>query len=304
MSALLTFIPAVIIIIGLGWFFKRTGFLPENSVDIFNRIIIYVSLPALIFLAVQQTDISLSVTKFPLYAAIVMLVCLALSFGLGKLLKLKNSLLGAFLITAAIGNTGYIGFPLTIGLFGQSELVKSIFYDFGTVVVLFTIGIMIAGYFGDPEHKMNVVKEFATFPSVIALVLGLVCNPLTLPHFAVTTLEYLSLANVPLVMLTVGLTLESKAIGRYAAPLAAMLAAKLLISPVIAFLAGTAGGLSGTNLGIIVLEASMPAVMLSLVVGLKYKLDVEFISLAIVVSIIASLVTIPATQALMHLFAA
>ncbi|MFH1737135.1 MAG: AEC family transporter [Actinomycetota bacterium] len=304
MSELLTFIPAVIIIIGLGWFLKRTGFLPENSVDIFNKIIIYVSLPALIFLAVQKTDISLSVTKFPLYAAVVMLVCLALSFGLGKLLKFKNSLLGAFLITAAIGNTGYIGFPLTIGLFGQSELVKSIFYDFGTVVVLFTIGIMIAGYFGDPEHKMNVVKEFATFPSVIALVLGLVCNPLTLPHFAATTLEYLSLANVPLVMLTVGLTLESKAIGRYAAPLAAMLAVKLLVSPAIAFLAGTAGGLSGTNLGIVVLEASTPAVMLSLVVGLKYKLDVEFISLAIVVSIIASLATIPAVQALMHLFAA
>ena len=304
MSALLTFIPAVIIIIGLGWFFKRTGFLPAGSVDILNKIIIYVSLPALIFLAVQQTDISLSVTKFPLYAAAVMLVCLALSFGLGKLLKLKNSLLGAFLITAAIGNTGYIGFPLTIGLFGQGELVKSVFYDFGTVVVLFTIGIMIAGYFGDPEHKMNVFKEFATFPSVIALVLGLVCNPLTLPHFAVTTLEYLSLANVPLVMLTVGLTLESKAIGRYAAPLAAMIAVKLMVSPVVAFLAGTAGSLSGTNLGIIVLEASMPAVMLSLVVGLKYKLDVEFISLAIVVSIIASLATIPATQALMHLLAA
>jgi hypothetical protein len=303
MKELLTFIPAIIGIIALGWALKRIKFLGRHDVNILNKIIIYVSLPALIFLAVQKEDLTLGLAKMPLFAAVVMLACLAAAYAAGRLLRLKPPLMGAFLLVAAMGNTGYLGFPLTIGLFGAENLAKSVFYDFGTVTVLFTIGIMLAGYFGDPEHKMNVVKEFALFPSVLALAAGLVLNPLTLPAFLLTGLTYLGAATVPLIMLTVGLTLETKKVGAYALPLSAMLLIKLLLSPLFAYAAATAGNLAQLDIGIIVLEASMPAVMLSLVVGLKYKLDVEFTSLAILVSIIGSLVTIPLVQTLMKLAA-
>lgn len=304
MRELLTFIPAMLIIVGVGWFLKRIKFLGPADVTVLNKIIIYVSLPALIFMAVQRADLSLAVIKFPLFAIIIMLLSLAVAFALGRLIKMKPPLLGAFLLVAAFGNTGYLGFPMTIGLFGEQNLVKSVFYDFGTVALLFTVGIMIAGYYGDPEHKMNVIKEFALFPSVLALVAGLCLNPVSLPEFLVKTLEYMGQATVPIIMLTVGLTLETKKIGKYAAPLGVILAVKLLISPVFGYMAAVAGGLSGVDLGVVVLEASMPAVMLSLVVGLKYKLDVEFTSLAILTSIIVSLVTIPAVQAAIRLITA
>lgn len=304
MGELLTFIPATVIIVGVGWFLKRIKFLGPADVKVLNKVIIYVSLPALIFLAVQRADLSLAVIKFPLFAIVIMLLSLAVAFAAGKLFKLSGPLMGAFLLVAAFGNTGYLGFPMTIGLFGEQNLVKSVFYDFGTVALLFTAGIMIAGYYGDPEHKMNIAKEFAMFPSVLALAAGLCFNPVPLPEFLIKTLEYLGAATVPIIMLTVGLTLEGKRIGKYAAPLAAMLAVKLLISPVFGYLAATGGGLAGVDLGVIVLEASMPAVMLSLVVGLKYKLDVEFTSLAILTSIVVSLATIPAVQAVVKLLAA
>ncbi len=304
MRELLVFIPAMVIIIGIGWGLKRIGFLGPADVDVLNKVIIYVSLPALIFLAVQKADLSLAVAKFPLFAIVIMLLTLAVAFAVGSLLKLSPALKGAFLLVAAMGNTGYLGFPMTIGLFGEQTLVKSVFYDFGTVALLFSLGIIIAGYYGDPEHKMNVAKEFATFPSVLALVAGLLFNPVPLPGFITTTLGYLGQATVPVIMLTVGLTLETKKIGKYAAPLACMLILKLLLSPFFGYAAGAVGGLSGVDLGVVVLEASMPAVMLSLVVGLKYKLDTEFTSLAILVSIVASLVTIPAVQAAVRLLAA
>lgn len=304
MRELLIFIPAMVLIIGIGWGLKRIGFLGPADIEVLNKVIIYVSLPALIFLAVQRADLSLSVAKFPLFAIVIMLLTLIVAFAAGYLLKLPPKLKGAFLLVTVMGNTGYLGFPMTIGLFGQQNLVKSVFYDFGTVALLFTVGIMIAGYFGDPEHKMNVLKEFAMFPSVLALVAGLCFNPLPLPGFIITTLDYLGQATVPVIMLTVGLTLEAKRIGKYAAPLAAMLAIKLVLSPIFGYLAAAAGGLSGVDLGVVVLEASMPAVMLSLVVGLKYKLDTEFTSLAILVSIIVSLATIPAVQAAVKLLAA
>lgn len=296
MSALLTFIPAVVAIVFAGWLLKRTGFMGAADVDVLNKVIIYISLPALIFLTVQTSKLVPELAKMPLFAFAVMAAGLAAAFGVGKLLKLSAPLMGAFLLVAAFGNTGYLGFPLTIGLLGQSQLIKSVFYDFGTVTLIFTAGIMIAGYFGDPEHKTNVFKEFATFPSIIALVLGLLLNPLTLPAFATTGLKFLSAATVPLIMLTIGLSLETKKLGKYAVPLTAVVVLKLLLAPVFGYIAARAGGFPPADLNVVVLEASMPAAMLSLVIGLKYKLDVEFIALAILTSIIASLGTIVVVQ--------
>ncbi len=304
MQQLLTFIPAMIIIIAIGWLLRKTGFLGRPDVGVLNKIIIYVTLPALIFLAVQRAHLTFGLARVPLFAVAVMLLCLGLAYAAGRLLKLPPALMGAFLLLASMGNTGYLGFPLTIGLFGQGNLVKSVFYDFGTVTLLFSLGVIIAETYGDADHKSSAFKEFILFPSILALAAGLVMNPLPLPAFFITTLEYISLATIPLIMLTVGLTLEGKKLGAYAAPLTAVIVIKLLLSPLIALMIGRVGGLSGVDLGIIVLEASMPTVMLSLVVGLKYELDVEFISLAIVVSIIISLVTIPAVQAVLKLLAA
>lgn len=304
MDQLLLFIPAIIALVVVGWLLKRAGFMDRADVEVLNRVIIYVSLPALIFLAVQRADLSLSLAKIPLFAIAVMLLCLAAAYGAGRVLKLPAALMGAFLLVAAMGNTGYLGFPLTIGLLGQASLVKSVFYDFGTVALLFSLGVMAAEHYGDPEHRSNVWREFLLFPSVLALAAGLVLNPVTLPAFLIKALDYVSVATVPLIMLAVGLTLEGKKIGRYAAPLAAVVVIKLLLSPLFAYAAARTGGLPPADLSVVVLEASMPAVMLSLVVGLKYKLDVEFTSLAIVATIIVSLVTIPAAQAVLRLLAA
>ncbi len=299
MSQLLTFIPSVVIIIVLGWLLRRTSFLKREDVHVINQIIIYIALPSLIFLAVYQADISFAFIKLPLLNILIMSICMLLALAVGKTLKQASPLLGAFIIVAAIGNTGYLGFPLTLGLYGQENLVKAVFYDFGTVVYLFSIGIIVAKRFGDGAETGSVLREFILFPSTIALAAGLALHFISLPEFIVMTLDYLSLATIPLVMLTIGLTLEAHTIKKYILPLALVALIRLIVSPVIGLSVGTIVGYSGIDLGIIVLEASMPVAMLSLVIGLKYELEVEFISAAILVSIIASLVSIPLFQAIL-----
>jgi predicted permease len=298
---LLSFIPAVILIIGLGWSLRRIDFLKRDDVEVINKIIVYVSLPALIFMAVHNASLSLKVARLPVFAIIVMAVCLVIGYAAGKLIGLKNGLLGAFLLVAAIGNTGYLGFPLTIGLYGQHNLVKSVFYDFGTVTFLFTAGIVVARSLGNNRMEGSVIREFLLFPSTLALLAGLVFHFIPLPVFLDKAFEYLGQATIPLVMLTIGLTLEAKSLKKYIWLLLLVLVVKLLISPLIALGLAAAGGFTSTDLGILVLEASMPAVMLSLVVGLKYDLEVEFISAAILVSIIASLATIPLFQTIVRM---
>lgn len=303
MQALLQSIPSMILIIFLGWFTRRIGFLDERDVNLLNKIIIYLALPALIFLAVRQSQLSLSLVKIPFLAILVMALCLGVAYLVGRLSNYAPKTFGSFLIASSMGNTGYLGFPLTIGLFGYSNLVKAVVYDFGTVVVIFTMGIVIAKKFGEAGKEGSVIKEFLIFPSTLALVFGLLLHPVPLPKFLLGSINYLGQATIPLIMLTIGLSLKAEGIGKYWLPLLSLGAIKLVLAPFFAFFVGSLGGLTSQTLGVFVLEASMPAVMLSLVVGLKYGLDTKFLPVAILTSTLASLITIPLGQAILRLVA-
>lgn len=304
MAALIQFVPAMIVIIALGFILRRIGFLKEEDVGLLNKIIIYIALPALIFLAVRASKPALSLAKIPLLGIVVMTLCLLVAIVAGRILRLPGKTLGAFLIAAAMGNTGYLGFPITLGVFGEKNLVKAVFYDFGTVVFIFTVGIIIAQMLGEGDKKggvLSALKEFLIFPSTVALVLGLLLHSIPLPKFLLGSLTYLSQATVPLIMLTIGLSLRSEGLSKYALPLSFLVIIKLILSPFFAYWVGSLAGFAGQTLGVFVLEASMPAVMLSLIIGLKYKLDVHFLPSAILVSTITSLATIPLGQALLNL---
>ena len=130
-------------------------------------------------------------------------------------------------------------------------------------------------------------------------------------------------------MLTIGVSLEVKAFKDYPRPLVATSIIRLAIAPAIAWglwmalgalgLLGPAAGAAGalqqgaagaytladaTSLAVVVLEASMPAAMLSYVLGLKYRLDISFIPSAIVLTTLASLVTVPLWQVALRVVSA
>jgi len=259
-------------------------------------------MPALIFRAVFESRISLSLLKIPLVALAIAALSMGVAYIVGRFLHLKRPTFGAFLLVAAIGNTGYLGYPLTLQLFGIGNLVKAVFYDLsGTVVFTFTIGLLVAQRYGQGNGKVNIIKEVFTFPPLIGLLVALVVKGLGigLPNFLTDTIGFLAGATIPLVMLTIGLSLELTEVRTYALAIAVVVLIKLVVAPIVAMLGGNILGMSGSDLGIMVLEASMPSFLLSLVVGLRYGLDTDFLPAAIVVTTMLSMITIPVWQYLL-----
>lgn len=259
-------------------------------------------MPALIFRAVLESKISLSLLKIPLIALAITALSMGVAYFIGRLLHLKRPTFGALLLVAAIGNTGYLGYPLTLQLFGIKNLVKAVFYDLsGTVVFTFTIGLLIAQKYGQGKEKIHILKEVFMFPPLVALFLALIIKGIGvgLPGFLTDTIGFLAGATTPLVMLTIGLSLELAEVGKYTLPIAVVVLVKLLAAPVIALFGAHIAGMSGPDLGIMVLEASMPSFLLSLVIGLRYGLDTDFLPAAIVVTTILSMITIPIWQYLL-----
>ncbi len=296
MSDLLNLILSFILIIALGFISKKTSLLKEKDGEIINKVIIYFTLPALIFTAVVKSEITLALFKIPVLAFFVAFLCGIIAFVIGKILKLNPKTFGAFLIAAMIGNTGYLGFPLTQKIYGNENLIKAVFYDFfGTVVLIFTIGIYIAEVYGESEGLsplVNRLKEIFIFPSLWALVAGLILKDFVLPGFLSSGLGFLAAATVPLIMFSVGLSLNFEGAKNYKLLLFFLCLIKLAISPFAAYLFGSILQMDKETLGVSVLEASMPTVMLSLVIGIKYKLDTSFLPVAILVTTLFSAVTI------------
>ncbi|MCL6471217.1 MAG: AEC family transporter [Firmicutes bacterium] len=298
---LINIILSVLILISVGFLSKKVGLLKKEHTAALNNIIIYLTMPALIFRAIFEAKISLSLINIPILAIAIGSVSMAIAFVVGRFLRLRRPTLGALILVAAIGNTGYLGYPLTLQLFGLQNLVKAVFYDLaGTVVFTFTIGLIVAQRYGESEGKVNILKEMFTFPPLLglfaALIPALALKGIGLPKFLADTIGFLADATVPLVMLTIGLSLEPARAKDYKLAIAVVILIKLFLTPLVALFSGVMVGMAGTDLGVIVLEASMPSFLLSLVIGLRYRLDIDFLATVIVVTTSLSMLTIPVWQ--------
>ena len=294
-STILTFAA----IVGIGAVLRATRLLSSADARPLNTVIIYVGLPAFIFEAVHGAEVGPAVWRIVGVAWAVFAATLLLAFLAEKVLRLPRDRAGGFLIAASLGNTGYIGYPLTAALLGAAAVPEAVFSDvFGTVFALVLVGLPIAARFGNRGRDVpNPLRELATFPAVIALAAALLLRPVAVPAGVSNGLALLASLVAPLIMLSVGLSLRPRSIAHGAVALGVLAAIKLVAAPLVALGVGSAV-LAEPGLRVAVLQASVPSMMLTLVVGERFGLDTDFIAAAIFVTTIASAITIPLLQAI------
>ena len=295
-GTILTFVA----IVGIGWLLRTTGRLSARDAAPINAVILYVGLPAFIIKAVHGARLDGELGVVVAIAWAVFAVVLLIAWLASRALRLPKTVAGGFLIAATLGNTGYVGYPLTQAVLGPNALPRAIFYDvFGTVGALLLVGLAIAEHYGGGDaRRKHPVAEVLGFPAVLALAVGLITRPIHFSEPVSAGLEILASLVVPLIMISVGLSLRPGLLRRWAVPLAALVVVRLLVAPLVALAVGSAALGSDTEaLRLVVLQAGMPAMMLTLIVGARFELDTDFIASAILVTTIASALSIPLMQA-------
>jgi predicted permease len=295
-SALATTVLTFVGIVGVGWVLRATGRLRAADAKPINAIIIYVGLPAFIIRTVHSARLDSRLAVVVAIAWAVFVVTLLLAWLVARMLRLPPVVTGGFLLTAALGNTGYIGYSIVNSLLGRQALPQAIFYDvFGTVGALLIVGLAVAEHYsGSAERRKHPLREVLGFPAVIALAIGLASRGVPIPNAVSAGLDLLANLTVPLIMISVGLSLRMGALRRWALPLTAVAMLRLVVAPLVAYALGSIA-LAGDPraLSLVTLQAGMPAMMLSLVVGARFELDTDFIASAIFVTTAASALSIP-----------
>lgn len=120
MLEILNIITPIFFVIIAGYTCGRMNFLGDSAVSILNRIIYYVFLPALIFSLTSKAHPD-DLTRFDFVGIFFLASCMTITVSALGLPLIKGSSRRdkvVFLMSSTIGNTGYMGIPLLIGVFG------------------------------------------------------------------------------------------------------------------------------------------------------------------------------------------
>ena len=295
MNAIEITILSIILMIGLGYFLKRIDFLSEKDIDPFNKIVMYILLPCMIFHALYNADMSL-IPKLGILPFVILfssLITGIVSYFILKQFKLDDKKLWSVLVTVMIANTAFMGYPVTLGIYGQDGFLRAIFCDIATLIIFLSLSFVLTLKFGGTVKKS--IKKIALFPPLWAVIFGILLNLLNIPIGAVldNTINYLGQGAIPLIMIALGLSIDLSAIRRSKSMITFTSVMKLAFFPFIAFLFASQIGLLNLEHTISIVESAMPSGMMSLLLAITYKLDYELTSDCILINTVISLITLP-----------
>lgn len=294
---LLGVIGGLLALVGVGIVLRVSGLLSAADARPLNTLLMYVALPALIFSSVYGADIDPALGMLPALSWVVVLLGLGAAWALSRALKLEGPMAGAFIMACVFGNTGYMGYPLAHALLGDAGLVRAIFSDvFGNTAAVISVGSVVAGRYGARDVKVDPLREIVTFPPFIALAAALVLHGIALPQMVISWLDALGNIVVPVIMISVGLSLKPKQLGGHLGLASVVALVKLVILPLMAFALGAVMLDDPLSLRVAVIEAGVPSMMMLVIMGQRYELDSDFIASAILVTMLGAVVTIPVWQ--------
>lgn len=275
---------------------RDKGLLKEHYRDYSNFAVLYITLPAFVFIAIIRSQLRIELLNITAAAFLVMFAVLAAVLILISRLRPGRQLYGSFILAATLGNTAYFGYPAVYAVFGEAKLINAIFYDYAVGVFIYTVAIYIAQTFGSGKEVARVssaILAIVKFPAFLALVPAIALKGTELPILLTDALGYVGMSTVPLVILSIGLSFRFGSI-RANKPLVLLVAvAKLLFSPLVAYGIGQLLGLRPDMLSIAVVQAAMPTAMMTVILGAKYGLDVDFLANTVFVTTALSVVTLP-----------
>lgn len=274
----------------LGLALQRVASFPKNGHLALNQFVIYVALPALAMYYIPTVAITTDLL-YPLGIAWIGFVLSFLFFYvLGKKMGWSNRLIGCLIITAGLGNTSFVGFPIIQALYGEEGLKTAIIVDQpGSFVVMATLGIITAGIFAKGASKgSDIFKKIILFPPFIAFVLACVMNVLHFDfhHSIQSVFMKLGATVTPVALVSVGLQLKIDRHSKHWKFLSLGLFFKLFLTPAFFFvLYSIVLGGKGISVDASIVESAMAPMITGAILASNYGLKPKLSSMMVGVGI-------------------
>jgi predicted permease len=282
-NELFAVIAPILICAGLGYGWVRKGI--DYPVDFVTRLVMNIGAPCLILSSFNNAGIDIGkMAEVSAAALVILLVMLVLGGLLIRLMRLKVS---TFLPSLLFPNIGNMGLPLCLFAFGQTGLALGLTVFLVIFTLQMSLGILLTAGRGDPRELL---KQPVLWATVIAVTL--VATGESLPEWLDNTTSILGGATIPLMLITLGVSLAQLKVAEWKHSLLFSLI-RVLGGFGLAVLVAGLFGLQGVDRGVLILQSSMPVAVFNYLLALRYQREPGEVAGMVVLSTLLAFALLP-----------
>jgi predicted permease len=168
-EVLVTVLP-VLVMLGLGVLARKTGIISREGIGAMKRMVMDISLPAVLLGAFAGAEYTLGSLLLPLVMFGVCLALLGFGFAGKKLLKLRSPY-APYMATGF--EAGMLGYALFAMLYGQAHTASFALLDLGQVLFVFTVyKVLLVRTQGGAMTGREILASMLTSPTIWAILAG------------------------------------------------------------------------------------------------------------------------------------
>ena len=207
---------SIFMIIAVGFAANKADIMPMAANKYLVGLLIRVTCPCMIVASITSNELredTLSLSLQTLIGAVIFFTVSALVgwFICAKIVKvLPRENIGVYTYSFGSINSGFIGFPITLALFGSSILYLMVIHNVLLSLYLYTFGIMLVNI-GASGRKLDFKGFLNSFKNINSIAAGvsivMLFAGLKLPTVIFDCVDMIGDATTPLSMLIVGMQL-------------------------------------------------------------------------------------------------
>jgi predicted permease len=290
----------IFLLAAIGFLLVKGRFLSNEGMDSISNLVMDVTLPVLIFCQLVK-DFSFSAYPdwwiFPLLSLIVTVIGLVAGFLFLPLIKGEQHKL-QFLSLVGFQNSGYLPLALSAALLSGEALSAMFIYLFlflaGFNLVMFSVGVHILNFHKEKKFNWANLLSMPVVVTLFSLVIIYFGLNRFIPDDFIKPLRMLGDATLPLAMLVVGGNLAEinlKNINKKEISL--LILAKMLILPAIGLVLVSVFNIPKLIGLLLIIQLAVPSAVTLSVILRSYKKEDLLVSQGILLTHLASVVTIP-----------
>lgn len=292
-------------VIGLGWLAGRTRFMSAEAAAVLTKFVFYFALSAMLFRFAATLSLpEIFDLRFALAYLSASLAVYALAMAVAFLRRRGLGEAAVEAQCAVIGNTGFLGVPMLVLLLGSQAagpvlLVLSIDLIFFSTLLTLLVAAQRQGRVSLADAG-SMVLGLLRNPMIVSMGLGLIwgATGTSLPQPLDEFLVLLGAAATPCALFAIGASLVGRRAER--AGVAAWLSfAKLVLHPAaVAFAALVLFRVDPTKAAVMIAAAALPVAGNVFILAQHFGIAPQRVSTSILISTIASVVTVSTVIAL------
>ena len=283
------------IVMAVGVFVRRKGFINEQEVKRVNRLIFVVLFPALMFSNLYGKELSDAFNPRLAVFAVGMLAVVYFAT-LAFVLKVEKDPKSRGAMIQAIYRSNFVimGIPIVSNIFGSDNVAMTSVMITITVPIFNVLAVITLEVFrGGRPKPIHVIAEILKNPMIIGAILAIltVAFRIKLPAFAENTIGMLAGAATPMALLILGASFDIKSVERVRRNLIICMTGRLIIVPAIALTCGVLAGFRDIALVTLVAIFASPTAVSSFTMAQQMDSDGELAGACVIFSSMFSCLT-------------